>query len=152
MRSECVLCVCHFALMGSWLNKHSWSLEIVFPFTLTAMIRPLGTCLILSTTPYAPLPSSEICSRSSAFTSKFCTNGGQVPVDTKPTERGISHVSLKPCKSLLHDAAGYFLIFFCFQLFKHEKKRNLFDLWPTRTENEQPALPMENSTYLRSLK
>lgn len=112
MRSECVLCVCHFALMGSWLNKHSWSLEIVFPFTLTAMIRPLGTCLILSTTPYAPLPSSEICSRSSAFTSKFCTNGGQVPVDTKPTGRGISHVSLKPCKSLLHDAAGYFLIFF----------------------------------------
>lgn len=35
------------------------------------MIRPLGTCLILSTTPYAPRPSSQICSRSSAFTSHF---------------------------------------------------------------------------------
>lgn len=43
------------------------------PPTFTAMIKPLGTCLILSTTPYAPRPSSQICSRSSAFTSHFCS-------------------------------------------------------------------------------
>ncbi|TNN43154.1 hypothetical protein EYF80_046658 [Liparis tanakae] len=47
------------------------SREVTDPLTFTAMIRPLGTCLILSTTPYAPRPSSQICSRSSAFTSKF---------------------------------------------------------------------------------
>ena len=40
--------------------------------TFTAMICPLGTCRILSTTPYAPRPSSTMGSRSSAFTSKFC--------------------------------------------------------------------------------
>lgn len=40
--------------------------------TFTAMICPLGTCRIFSTTPYAPRPSSIIGSRSSAFTSKFC--------------------------------------------------------------------------------
>ena len=39
--------------------------------TLTAMMTPLGTCLIFSTTPYAPRPSSSIFSKSSAFTSKF---------------------------------------------------------------------------------
>lgn len=41
------------------------------------MITPLGTCLILSTTPYAPLPSSSISSKSSAFTTKFWTRGGK---------------------------------------------------------------------------
>lgn len=40
--------------------------------TFTAMICPLGTCRIFSTTPYAPRPSSIMGSRSSAFTSKFC--------------------------------------------------------------------------------
>lgn len=40
--------------------------------TFTAMICPLGMCRIFSTTPYAPRPSSEMGSRSSAFTSKFC--------------------------------------------------------------------------------
>lgn len=39
--------------------------------TFTAMICPLGMCRIFSTTPYAPRPSSEMGSRSSAFTSKF---------------------------------------------------------------------------------
>lgn len=42
------------------------------------MITPLGTCLILSTTPYAPLPSSSISSKSSAFTTKFWTRGGKM--------------------------------------------------------------------------
>ncbi len=41
--------------------------------TFTAIITPLGTCLILSTTPYAPRPNSPICSKSSAFTTKFCS-------------------------------------------------------------------------------
>lgn len=70
--------------------------------TFTAMIRPLGTCRILSTTPYAPRPSSEICSRSSAFTSKFCSRGsdtsqwhGQLnPMtdsDDNENEKDISH-------------------------------------------------------------
>lgn len=49
--------------------------QILHQLTFTAMMTPLGTCLILSTTPYAPLPSSSICSRSSANTTKFWASG-----------------------------------------------------------------------------
>lgn len=71
-------CLISIAQAFPLLATESCKLQVIFrmlSLTFTAMIRPLGTCCILSTTPYAPRPSSEICSRSSAFTSKFCSRG-----------------------------------------------------------------------------
>lgn len=61
-------------LHWGWTNVHTADRKCLgnVNSTFTAMICPLGTCLIFSTTPYAPRPSSMIGSRSSAFTSKFC--------------------------------------------------------------------------------
>lgn len=57
----------------------------LYELTFTAIITPLGTCLILSTTPYAPRPNSPICSKSSAFTTKFCSEHKRVlKVSNKP--------------------------------------------------------------------
>lgn len=103
--------------------------------TFTAMIRPLGTCLILSTTPYAPRPSSQICSRSSAFTSKFCSGYKH----KRQEQVGRLLPSVISARTARRKEA-----------FKSPSQIQIFR--PTQAERKQPPLPMENSTYLMSLK
>lgn len=63
---------CFKILKNSW-GEFGWLMHTKRESysTFTAIICPLGICRIISTTPYAPRPNSDIGSRSSAFTSKF---------------------------------------------------------------------------------
>ena len=73
--------------------------------TFTAMICPLGTCRIFSTTPYAPRPSSIIGSRSSAFTSKFCKREKEY---CSSKERNKGHSLFRPLSGFSQHSMGYF--------------------------------------------
>lgn len=94
-------------LHWGWTNVHTTDRKCLgnVNSTFTAMICPLGTCLIFSTTPYAPRPSSMIGSRSSAFTSKFCRGGKEC---NEKEKNKLNSALFCPLSGFSQHSKGYF--------------------------------------------